>query len=106
MADSSDSTGHQEPQSPEVQAPYVREELDQEFVTHQGEWRTGAGSKGSADGMSHLGATDEEVVPIVSPMSGPADLVGEKNIDAQGNETGNTQIGEEEVDPRDLLTPG
>ncbi len=101
-----DDTSRQEPQSPEVQAPYVREELDQEMVTHMGEWRTGEGSRGSEDGMSHLGATDDEMVPIVPPMSGPADLVGERNVDAQGNESGRTEIGEEEMDPRDLLTPG
>jgi hypothetical protein len=95
------------PQSPEVQEEYVREDLDQEDVTHKGEWRTGnRGNETSSDASKSLGAIEDEVVPIVPPMSGPADLVGEKRQNAQGNESGDTEIGEEELDPRDELTPG
>lgn len=93
------------PQSPEVQPQYVRDELDQELITHEGEYRRGSTNAPVSGGM-HLGAVDTEVVPIVPPMAGPADLIGEKNENAQGNETGSTEIGEETVDPRDELTPG
>lgn len=93
------------PQSPEVQPEYVREELDQDLVTHEGEYRNPAAG-GQRGGGMHLGALDTEVVPITPPMSGPADLIGEHNENAQGNETGSTEIGEETLDPRDELTPG
>ena len=95
------------PKSPEKQEEYVRDELDQENITHQGDYRE-AKEVPTADGMrgQHLGATDDEVVPVVPPMSGPADLVGEHDVNAQGNESGSTEIGEEAVDPRDELTPG
>ena len=93
------------PQSPEVHPEYVREELDQELVTHQGEYRQPE-ANGPRGGGMHLGALDTEVVPIVPPMAGPADVVGEKNQNAQGNESGSTEIGEETLDPRDELTPG
>ena len=99
---------NQQAESPESHEDYVKDDLDQENVTHMGEWRTGAsGSQtGKREGDRHLGATEDEVVPIVPPMSGPADIVGEHNENAQGNETGDTEIGEEMVDPRDELTPG
>ena len=93
------------PQSPEVQAEYVREELDQEMVTHVGEYRNPE-ADGPRGGGMHLGAVDTEVVPIVPPMAGPADLVGRHNQNAQGNEDGDTEIGEELIDPRDEITPG
>ncbi len=93
------------PQSPEVQPDYVREELDQELVTHEGEYRNPE-AHGPRGGGMHLGAVDTEVVPIVPPMAGPADLLGRKNQNAQGNEDGDTEIGEELIDPRDEITPG
>jgi hypothetical protein len=95
------------PKSPEKQDEYVRDELDQEFITHQGDYRS-AKDAPTSDGKrgQHLGATDDEVVPIVPPMAGPADLIGEHDVNAQGNESGNTDIGEEAIDPRDELTPG
>jgi hypothetical protein len=95
------------PQSPELHDSEVKEELDQELVTHQGDWRTasGAGHDGVPRGR-HLGAVDDEMVPIIPPMSGPADLIGEKRQNAQGNEDGDTEIGEELIDPREELTPG
>ncbi len=93
------------PQSPEVQPEYVREELGQELVTHQGEIRQPPATGASGGGM-HLGAVDTEVVPIVPPMAGPADLLGRHNENAQGNEDGDTESGEELFDPLDEITPG
>lgn len=94
--------------SPEVHEEYVKEDLDQDEVSHQGEWRKGAPTQQakSKDGSKSLGALEDEVVPIVPPMSGPADVVGERGKNAKGNETGDTEIGEETLDPRDELTPG
>jgi hypothetical protein len=95
------------PTSPEKQAEYVRDELDQDLITHQGDYRQAQGAqKADKKESQHLGATDDEVVPITPPMAGPADLVGENKENAQGNETGHTEIGEEMIDPRDELTPG
>jgi hypothetical protein len=97
------------PQSPEVHEDYVKEDLDQDETTHVGEWRTGATGQHqqhSGDASKSLGAMEDEVVPVVPPMSGPADVVGENNENAQGNESGDTEIGEETFDPRDELTPG
>jgi len=95
------------PKSPEKQDEDVREELDQEFITHQGDYRQAKGSPTSAgERGKHLGATDDEVVPNVPPMAGPADLLGGREENAQGNETGSTKVGEESIDPRDELTPG
>jgi hypothetical protein len=94
------------PKSPETQEPGVREELEQDMVTHQGDWRK-AGSRGEGlGGKHHLGALEDENVPVTPPMSGPADLVGEDDADGQGNETGHTKVGEETFDPREELTPG
>jgi hypothetical protein len=93
------------PQSPEVQPEYVREELGQELVTHEGEFRQAPATSTPGGGM-HLGAVDTEVVPIVPPMAGPADLLGRHNENAQGNEDGDTEIGEELIDPRNEITPG
>lgn len=102
-----DDKNQETPQSPEVHEGYVRDELEQEDVSHMGEWRTGKrGKDESADASKSLGAMEDEVVPIIPPMSGPADVVGEKHQNAQGNESGHTEIGDEEVDPRDELTPG
>ncbi len=97
------------PKSPEEQEPYVREELEQDMITHQGEWRTPSNMPSNSPhkhGGGHLGALEDENVSIQPPMSGPADLIGEFDVDGQGNETGNTKIGEETFDPRDELTPG
>ena len=94
------------PQSPEVQEQYVREDLDQDFITHQGDWRGPTPTAAQGQRMKHLGASEDEVVPVVPPMSGPADVVGESDENAQGNESGRTKVGEEMLDPRDELTPG
>ena len=96
------------PKSPEVQEPYVREELDQDMITHQGDYRKPPTGPLTPEmrRRRHLGATEDENVPVLPPMSGPADLVGEADENAQGNETGKTKTGEEMIDPRDELTPG
>ena len=105
MSDQSNDT----PQSPEVQREYVREELDQDNITHRGDKREApdknASQAESVQASRHLGAVDDEVVPVVPPMSGPADLVGEQNENAQGNENGNSDD-EELFDPYDHITPG
>src|SRR5215203_5850594 len=101
-----DETSKGTPQSPEVQESYVREELDQDLITHQGDWRGPTATAAQGHRMMHLGANEDEVVPVIPPMSGPADLVGESGENAQGNESGDTRVGEETLDPRDELTPG
>ena len=101
-------SGSGTPKSPEVQEPYVREELDQDMITHQGDYRKAPTGPLTPEmrRRKHLGATEDENVPVLPPMSGPADLVGEEDVNAQGNETGKTKTGEEMIDPRDELTPG
>ena len=104
MADNAKDDEAGTPQSPEKQEEYVREELDQDMITHQGDYRQAGGSPTApADRSKHLGATDDEVVPITPPMAGPADLIGESNEDAQGNDG---EAGDEMIDPREELTPG
>jgi hypothetical protein len=105
VAEQANDTEAGTPQSPETQEEYVREELDQDMISHQGEYRRQANSTptAAADRSKHLGATDDEVVPITPPMAGPADLLGERNEDAQGNDG---DLGDEMIDPREELTPG
>lgn len=104
MADNAPDNDNNTPRSPEKQEEYVREELDQDMITHQGDYRQ-AGSKPAqpSERSKHLGATDDEVVPITPPMAGPADLVGENNENAQGNDG---EPGDEMIDPHTELTPG
>lgn len=97
------------PQSPEVQKDYVKDELHQDQVTHKGDWREAPAETQVEEGEAskHMGAVDDEVVPVVPPMSGPADLVGEEDQDAQGNEDGSGSEDQEELfDPQDMITPG
>ena len=105
MSDQSNDT----PQSPEVQREYVREELGQEEITHRGDKRSAPDSHASHEetdhASRHLGAVDDEVVPVVPPMSGPADLLGERDENAQGNESGKSDD-EELFEPHDHITPG
>lgn len=96
--------GNDTSRSPETQDDYVKDELDQDLVTHQGELRKPPSHK--LPPGRHLGAVEDEQTPIIPPMSGPADLVGEEDVDGQGNENGQTKVGEERYDPRDELTPG
>ena len=94
------------PQSPEVQEDYVKDELDQDQVTHQGDWREAPAQQEVSGKSKHLGAVDDEVVPIVPPMAGPADVVGEHDVNAQGNENDGSEDQEELFDPYDHITPG
>ena len=95
-------TGSGTPKSPEDQDADVREELEQDMVTHQGDYRkprTGPLEvKVHGHKVGHLGATEDENVPVLPPMTGPYDLIGE---DDEGNEDE-----EEGIEPRDELTPG
>ena len=100
------SHGEETPQSPETQDENVRKELDQEGVSHEGEKRATPAHANSAHSSQHMGAVEGEQTPVTTPMSGPADLVGENDVSGQGNESGSTEIGEELFDPRDELTPG
>ena len=100
------SRSEETPQSPETQDEYVKEELDQDSMTHQGEIRKSPTPGTERRPGQHLGAVEDEQTPVITPMSGPADLVGEHDISGQGNETGDTEVGEELFDPRDELTPG
>ncbi|MEO6457519.1 MAG: hypothetical protein ABIO92_04500 [Chloroflexia bacterium] len=97
------------PASPEGQSEYVREELDQDQVTHRGDKREAPDKqppqKEDTGQSKHMGAVDDEVVPVVPPMSGPADIVGEKDQNAQGNDNGNSED-EDLFDPYDHITPG
>ena len=79
------------PQSPETQPPDVREQLAQEQVSHDGSVRSGADVRPGTSG--HLGAVDTEVTPIMPPVRGPADLVGDEESDNS-------------IDPADEITPG
>ena len=98
------------PQSPEVQREYVRDELDQEDITHRGDKREAPEPSETPEDTSgaskHMGAVDDEVVPVVPPMAGPADLIGEENENAQGNEDGKPGKDDELFDPYDHITPG
>ena len=80
------------PQSPETQSPEVRDELDQEQITHDGPARSGDDSPATAS--SHLGAVEDEVTPIQMPMRSPDDLIGDEDQD------------EQLLDPADEITPG
>jgi len=99
-----DKSAEETPKSPEVQREYVRDELDQDQVTHRGDKREAPAHlphEQHSHSGGHMGAVDDEVVPVVPPMSGPADLIGEKDEDAQGNSE------EDELfDPYDHITPG
>src|SRR5438876_3428542 len=88
------------PKSPEDHEAYVREELDQDQMTHQGDYRkarTGPlGARVHGHRIGYLGATEDENVPVLPPMTGPLDLIGEDG------ETGE----DDGFEPRDELTPG
>lgn len=86
------------PQSPEVQPADVREELDQDQVSHEGRREATRGGKPS----THLGATEDEVTPVVPPMRGPGNLVGP---DA-GGDSRDESADELLIDPVDEITPG
>lgn len=79
------------PQSPEEYPAHVREELNQEAISHEGESRPAD----EQETMSHhLGAAETEPTPVTPPMTGP-----EKLIEGDENE-------ELDIDPRQELTGG
>ncbi len=82
------------PTSPETQPTGVRDELDQEDVTHQGSPVEPARS-GDAT-QSYMGATEENVTPIMPPVSGPAVVTGDEKPSDKNPD----------INPRDELTPG
>ncbi|HUS16415.1 MAG TPA: hypothetical protein VM536_15565 [Chloroflexia bacterium] len=100
----SDQNSNRTPQSPEVQPTNVRDDLDQDMVTHQGtqaESETGSAGAGVSASDAHLGATDAEVTPIMPPMRGPANLVGSEASGDSRDDADDTGI-----DPVDEITPG
>jgi hypothetical protein len=86
------------PQSPEVQPADVRDELDQNQVSHEGRPEATRGGKPS----THMGATEDEVTPVVPPMRGPRNQVG---ADAAGDSRSES-TDEQLIDPVDEITPG
>ena len=75
----------------------MRHELDQEDVTHEGQpAQPDANAASQTDSQQHMGATEDDMTPITTPMQGPGDLVGEK-----GRADDQTTI-----DPETELTPG
>jgi hypothetical protein len=82
------------PASPETQPARVRAELDQEDVTHQG--TPAEPARPGDDPQGYLGATEENVTPIMPPVTGPADITGPENLSDKNPD----------VNPQDELTPG
>ena len=80
------------PQSPETQPANVREQLDQDLISHEGAAR--GGDQAEPGTMRHMGAVGTEVTPVTPPMRGPGDLVGEQASD------------DDSIDPADEITPG
>ena len=80
------------PQSPETQPPFVRDQLDQDLISHDGPERVG--DEVEPGTSSHLGAVDTEVTPNMPPVRGADDLVSP----GPG--------ADELVDPADEITPG
>lgn len=77
------------PQSPEKYPPDVREELDQELISHEGEAR----DEGDAALSDHMGAQEDETTPVIPPMTGPSRIT-EGAADDDG------------IDPREELHGG
>ncbi|HEX2916481.1 MAG TPA: hypothetical protein VH186_37325 [Chloroflexia bacterium] len=82
----------QAPASPETQPAEVREELDQEQITHEGSPLRGSEDK--SDYERHMGAMEDNVTSVMPPVEGPANLTG-----SEGEE-------DSDVNPRSELTPG
>jgi hypothetical protein len=81
------------PASPEVEPKKVRDELDQDNVTHKGV--PSEPSESNEDSSTHMGAMDDNVTPIRAPMRGPSDVVGDES-----------KKDDKTVDPADEITPG
>lgn len=72
------------PQSPEEYPADVRQELQQQDVTHEGEERQADDVETEdATTHSHMGAVDTEPTPVTPPMSGPDELT-EGEVDDTG----------------------
>jgi len=80
------------PKSPETQSSDVREQLEQTGVSHDGEAREAGETQ--PGGSGHRGAVETEVTPIMPPVRGPTDLVGD------------APTGGNLIDPGDEITPG
>ncbi len=78
------------PESPETQPLPVREQLDQEQISHDGPKR-GAGEAHAGE-STHLGAVETEVAVNMPPVNSPADLVSGDDDD--------------DMDAADEITPG
>jgi len=89
---------HETPQSPEAQAPEVRDALQQRLVSHEGTAEPSRPGTQSA----HLGGTETEVTPIQAPMAGPGNLVGP----SAGGDSADDGEDADLIDPVDEITPG
>ncbi len=78
------------PASPETQSLPVREQLDQEQISHDGPERSGDAVQ--AGESTHLGAVETEVTVNMPPVNGPADLVSGDDDD--------------DIEAADEITPG
>lgn len=58
------------PQSPEKYPADVREELDQELISHEGEAR----DESDVTPSGHMGAQEDETTPVIPPMTGPSQI--------------------------------
>ncbi len=87
----SDQENKMVPSSPEVQSPEVRQELDQNSVSHEG--YKGKGPRVGNESQSYMGTTEGDVTPVINPMAGPMDVTSD------GPD-------EDSVNPHTELTPG
>jgi hypothetical protein len=89
-----DENKNSSPTSPETQPARVREELNQDEVTHQGVPAEPA--QDQSNPQSYMGAKEENVTPVMPPLTGPSDLTGDER----------TSDKNPDVHPQDELTPG
>lgn len=89
-----DENKHPSPTSPETQSARVRDELNQDDVTHQGVPLEPARDKSRP--QSYMGAKEENVTPVMPPVTGPTDLTGDEQASDKNPD----------VHPQDELTPG
>ncbi len=79
------------PASPEVQKPAVRQELEQEDVSHEGHKSDPSHDK--SDAQKHMGAMEDNVTNVMPPYDGPSDLISKNE-------------GDQNISSRNELTPG
>ncbi len=89
----SQDTDKHTPASPEVQPSEVRDELEQDNISHEGEPMRP--SKNQTDAQSHMGAMEDNVTSVMPPVSGPP------NLTESGDDEENPDI-----TPQNELTPG